>query len=73
MVRTPHSALVCIDVCDPRPREGNVDSGETLDGKAKGGERDVRKVVNMSASGKPKYAPMTKNFDITIFVSPSGY
>jgi hypothetical protein len=71
MVRTPHSALVCIDVCDPR--EGDLDSGETLDGKAKGGERNVRKMVNMSASGKPKYAPMTKSFDSTNFVSPSGY
>jgi hypothetical protein len=71
MVSTPHSALVCIDICDPR--EGDVDSRETLDGKAKGGERDVRKVVNMSASSKPKYAHMMKSFNITIFVSPSGY
>jgi hypothetical protein len=51
-----------------------MDSGdsETLDGRAKGGQSKVRKVVNMSAGGKPKYAPMTKSFDITIFVSPSG-
>lgn len=71
MVRTSHSALVCIDVCDLR--EGDVDNGETLNEKTKGGERNVRKVMNTSASGKPKYAPMMKSFDITIFVSPSGY
>lgn len=59
----PHFASVCVDVRDPR--EGNADGREMLGEIPKG---RVRKVTSTMSSGKPKYAPFTKSFDLTILV-----